>query len=68
MEKKREKLIKLLSELDEEAFSYVVLSLLPSAMFHGVRTQVWPDGIGGFIDKMTINAIRKEAKKYTGIK
>ena len=61
---KRLKLLLLLASMDDEAFSWVALALLPKAMTHGARIQIWPDGLGGFSDKETIEAARQAAKEY----
>lgn len=50
--------------LDDEAFSWLARSLLQSAMLHGASTQVWPDGLGGFRDRETIERARTDAAEY----
>lgn len=63
--KNRTTLMKLFATMDDEAFAWLVLACLPSAMVQGTRTQIWPDGVGGFQDRKTIEAIRKAARKWT---
>lgn len=53
-----------LGALDDESFGWLALALLPSAMLHGARTQVWPDGLGGFRDRERIEEIRDLANAY----
>ena len=64
VEPRRVELLRLLGCVDAEAFSWLVLALLPSAMLHGAAAQVWPDGTGGFKDNKTIAAIRTAAERY----
>jgi hypothetical protein len=61
---KRLWLLWLLWKLDEEAFDWLVLALLPSAQLKGAHTQVWPDGLGGFRDRETLDKIRAAAAEY----
>lgn len=49
---KRAELIRLLAKMDDEGFSWVVVAL---------AERVWPDGLGGFRDRATIEATRREA-------
>lgn len=58
---KRLKLLLLLARLDEESFTWIVLALRPSAMTRGGNCQIWPDGLGGFRDRDTLEAIRAAA-------
>lgn len=62
--KNRKTLIRLLSTMDDEAFSWLVLALQPSAMTAGALMQVWPDGLGGFRDRKTIEATRAAAAAW----
>lgn len=57
----RAELLGELFALDDEAFTWLLLALAPSAMLHGGHTQVWPDGLGGFRDRERIERIRKLA-------
>lgn len=60
----RGKIIEFLALLDDEAFSWLVLAMPPSAMLHGATCQIWPDGLGGFRDRELIEALRTEAQKW----
>lgn len=62
---RRLKLLLLLAQLDDEAFDWLLLALLPSALLHGAHAQVWPDGLGGFSDRETIIAVQAEAKELS---
>lgn len=58
------KVLLALAQLDDEAFEYLVLALLPSAQLNGAYAQVWPDGVGGFRDSALIAAVRTAATEY----
>lgn len=60
----REKIIEALATMDDEAFSWFVLAIPPSAMLHGGTCQIWPDGLGGFQDRETIEALRTAAQAW----
>lgn len=55
---------KLLATLDDEAFAWLALAMLPKAMTRGGGVQVWPDGLGGFRDREKIEEIRSTCDKY----
>jgi hypothetical protein len=60
----RGKIIEALATMDDEAFSWLVRAMPPSAMLHGARCQIWPDGLGGFRDRATIDALRTAAQAW----
>lgn len=62
----RRDLIKALATMPDEAFGWFVLACPTSAMMHGGRAQIWPDGIGGFSgdSRASIEAVRKAADAY----
>lgn len=64
MNTKRLKLLLLLATMDDEAFVWLAMAMLPSAMLAGAHAQVWPDGLGGFQDRETIEAARDAAREY----
>ncbi len=57
---------KLIASLDDEAFSWIALALLPKAMMHGAKTQIFPDGLGGFKDREKIENLQLKVKAYCG--
>ena len=57
-------IIRALAILDDEAFSWLVLAIPPSAMLHGGTCQIWPDGLGGFQDRVTLEALRVAAQAW----
>jgi hypothetical protein len=62
----RERLLAALKEMPDEAFAWLALALPSSAMLKGGRTQVWPDGIGGFCEtsQASITEARAAAAEY----
>lgn len=62
----RQEIVEILRTMPDEAFTWLVLATLPSAMFHGAKAQIWPDGAGGFMkeSRASIEAIRDAAKRY----
>ena len=60
----RRKIIEALATMDDEAFSWLVLAMPPSAMLHGGTCQIWPDGLGGFQDREKIEALRTAAQAW----
>jgi hypothetical protein len=62
--KDRKELLKLISELDDEAFSWLVLSFMTGQEIMKYQHQIWPDGCGGFKDSKTIYKLREEAKRW----
>jgi len=60
----RRLIIKALQDMDDEAFSWFVLAIPPSAMLHGGTCQIWPDGLGGFKDRKNIELLREAAQEY----
>ena len=50
--------------LDDEAFSWLALALLPAALARGAHAQVWPDGVGGFRFSERVDAVRIAAEEY----
>jgi hypothetical protein len=63
----RRLLMHLIGQLDDEAFEYLALAMLPHAMTHGAHAQIWPDGKGGFRDNADISATQQEAAAYLGL-
>ena len=64
----RKKFLKLLEEMPDEGFLWLLLACQASAMTsnHGhksAKTQIWPDGLGGFQGRDIIEEVRKEAAK-----
>lgn len=57
-------IIRALATMDDEAFSWLVLAMPPSAMLHGGTCQIWPDGLGGFQDRATLEALRVAAQAW----
>lgn len=62
--KDRTKLLELIAKLDDEAFSWLVLSFMTGSDGMKYQRQLWPDGTGGFNDRKIIEQLRKEAKKW----
>lgn len=60
----RRNIIEALATMDDEAFSWLVLAVPPSAMLHGATCQIWPDGLGGFRDREKIEALRAAAQVW----
>lgn len=62
----RRDLIAALATMPDEAFDWFVVACPTSAMAHGGRAQIWPDGIGGFSaeSRASIDAVRKTADAY----
>jgi hypothetical protein len=62
----QQQIAELLRTMPDEAFTWFVLATMPSAVFEGAKTQIWPDGAGGFMkeSRESINAIREAAKRY----
>lgn len=62
----REPMLELLRTMPEEAYSWFVIATAPSAMLKGANNQIWPDGIGGFLEqsRVAIEAVRAEADRY----
>lgn len=57
-ENDRTRILTLLAEIDDEAFSWVAVALVQ---------RIWPDGLGGFRDRKGIEAVRQEARRYCGM-
>jgi len=51
----RTTLLHLIEKLDDEAFAWLAMTLVSG---------VWPAGLGGFEDRVTIEAIRDAATAY----
>jgi hypothetical protein len=62
----RTRILKALEVMPDEAFGWFVLATTPSAMLKGANNQIWPDGVGGFMQasKDSINEIRAAAEEY----
>jgi len=61
----RLKIIQAIAIMDDEAFSWLALAMLPSAQPRGAAVQIWPDGLGGFQDRDTIEAARAAAQAWS---
>ena len=52
-----------LAHLNDEALVWIALALLPSA--HPMsRTPLYPDGLGGFMDRERLERLRQTATEY----
>lgn len=61
--------LRVLADMPDEAFSWLMLAALPKGMTHGATAQIWPDGLGGFqiASRTTIVAAAMAAAAWTGI-
>lgn len=57
-----------LASMPDEAFGWLLLTLCDLPLSTG-RGQVWPDGLGGFMDasRVAIEKVRAEARKLAGV-
>lgn len=65
--KDRAALLALLAAVDDEAFAYLAVAMLPADLRRGAASiagPVWPDGVGGFQEHGTIIEIRQRAKEW----
>lgn len=62
----RTRLLAALATMPDEAFDWLALACLPSAMLHGAHAQIWPDGVGGFVaaSRAAIDEARAAAGAY----
>jgi hypothetical protein len=55
---------RLLGQLNDEAFTWIAMALQASAMTKGAGLQIFPDGMGGFIDRDKLEELRLAAVAY----
>jgi hypothetical protein len=62
----RQKFISAIATMPDEAYGWLVLATQAKAMTLGGNVQIWPDGIGGFMEgsRASITAIREAAAEW----
>ncbi len=55
----RQDIGRLIGSLDDEAFSWLVMTITGMG-----RPPIWPDGLGGFRDRNTIEKVRAACQAY----
>jgi hypothetical protein len=62
----RTRIMKALDTMPDEAFGWFVMACQPHSMVLGANSQIWPDGMGGFMQasRDSVAELRDAAQEY----